>query len=206
MRRAAPWRRLPADRAREPATGRRGDRPCGRRQRSHRDRTRHDRRARAAAREALPLLEQAGDHADLVHVWDSSLRRRELPRPLRGVGARGGTGAPPRPASAGQRCHPPRFEARSSCGPRPADEALRTLDALLPDSRTPERCCRAPTCSRCSPASTRPGRSRTRQASAARELTGDDSGRVHARGHRCDSQGDHETAAVHYRAYCEAAR
>ena len=49
-------------------------------------------------RAALPLLEQAEDHAGLVHVWTALLRRRELALPLRGLCARVGAGAPPRPA------------------------------------------------------------------------------------------------------------
>ena len=50
-------------------------------------------------REALPLLEQAEDHAGLVHVWDALTRGVANWRmQLRGLCVRVGTGAPPRPA------------------------------------------------------------------------------------------------------------
>ena len=67
-----------------------------------------------------------------------SARGREHPRPLRRLGARGGAGAPPRPPRGpAQRRTSSASMPRSSHGPRPADEALRTLDALLPENPHP---------------------------------------------------------------------
>ena len=57
----------------------------------------------ALARAALPLLEQAGDHAGLVHVWYALGSASRTPRPLRGLGAGSRAGAPPRAGSPASR-------------------------------------------------------------------------------------------------------
>ena len=90
------------------------------------------------ARKALPLLELAGDHAGLVHVWSvlgygiANFRGRwddwaeageEVLRHARLAGQ----------PSAPQAAH----ELALASGSRPADEALRMLDALLPENPRP---------------------------------------------------------------------
>ena len=58
-------------------------------------------------------------------------------------------------------------------GPTPADEALRTLDSVVPANPQPwSRCSAGRSCWRCSVASMRPGRSRI-PAARRRELTGE---------------------------------
>jgi tetratricopeptide (TPR) repeat protein len=93
----------------------------------------------ALARAALPLLEQAGDHAGLAHVWEAL-----------GFGVAGTYGRNEEMVEASeQELHHARLagqhpgEALDDLalallgGPRPADEALRALDALLPESPRP---------------------------------------------------------------------
>ncbi len=90
------------------------------------------------ARTALPLLEEAADHAALVHVWKmlglgvANFRGRwedwsqAAERALRHA------------SLAGQRTtHLFALELGLASGPRPADEALQTLDALLPENPHP---------------------------------------------------------------------
>ena len=123
-------------------------------------------------REALPLLEQAGDHVAAGRVWLAlGYRRRESPRTPRGMGVRRRAGHPPR-RLAGREPHG-EFGLPTALlfGPRPADEALRTLDGALagcpprPSRAEPRRC------SRCSAGSTsEPGRA-LRPAVRLRELT-----------------------------------
>jgi class 3 adenylate cyclase/tetratricopeptide (TPR) repeat protein len=90
------------------------------------------------ARRALPLLEQADDHAGLVHVWW-----------VLGFGVANFRGRWEDWAQAAeQTLHHARLAGRRSThlfelelalasGPRPADEALQTLDALLPEDPHP---------------------------------------------------------------------
>jgi class 3 adenylate cyclase len=90
------------------------------------------------ARRALPLLEQAEDHGGLVHVWralgfgvanfrgrwdDWAQASRQALRHARLAG---------QPAA-----HLFQLGLALASGSRPADEALRTLDALLPDNPPP---------------------------------------------------------------------
>jgi len=90
------------------------------------------------ARKALPPLEEAEDHAALVHVWR-----------MLGFGVANFRGRWEDWAQAAERAlhHAHLAGLRSSrlfalelglvSGPRPADEALQTLDALLPDNPHP---------------------------------------------------------------------
>ena len=91
------------------------------------------------ARATLPVLEGVGDHAGLAHVWEAL-----------GFGVANGRGRFEEMAQAceqalrhaehgGQR---PGYALEDlgmalACGPRPADEALRALDALLRESPRP---------------------------------------------------------------------
>jgi class 3 adenylate cyclase len=90
------------------------------------------------ARKTLPLLEQAEDHAGLVHVWYAlgygvaNIRGRFEDH------AHASEQALRHSRLAGQRnsrlFH---LDTALAFGPRPADEALRTLDALLPENPHP---------------------------------------------------------------------
>src|SRR5262249_35250303 len=90
------------------------------------------------ATEALELLDPERDHAELVHAWevlgyavanfhgrmeDGAHACEEALRHARLAGF--------------QQWHPGMLEIALRMGPRPADEALRTLDALLPGSTHP---------------------------------------------------------------------
>jgi len=90
------------------------------------------------ARKALPRLEQAGNHAGLAYVW------RVLGDPVANFRGRFEEWA----HSAEQALRHTRLAGRNPStvlgldealvyGPRPADEALRTLDAVLPESPSP---------------------------------------------------------------------
>jgi class 3 adenylate cyclase len=86
------------------------------------------------ARTALPLLEQAGDHAGLVHVWSAL-----------GYGVANARGRYAEWAQAAEQAlrHARLADQRPAqlfsldltlvIGPTPADEALQTLDAVLPE-------------------------------------------------------------------------
>ena len=90
------------------------------------------------ARAALPLLEQAGDHAGLVHVWYALGFGVANIRGRYGDRVEATKEAIRRSRLAGERwtdlfvLEPALFY-----GPQPADDALRTLDALLPSNPHP---------------------------------------------------------------------
>ncbi|MGZ4359979.1 MAG: BTAD domain-containing putative transcriptional regulator, partial [Gaiellaceae bacterium] len=95
----------------------------------------------ALAHAAIPLLEQAGDHAGLVHVWwalgggvaNGRLHCEEMieahQQALRQARLAGQHGIDLRSFIG--------FGDALCDGPRPADEALRTVDRLLPDQPSP---------------------------------------------------------------------
>ena len=90
------------------------------------------------ARKALPLLEQAEDHAGLVHVWQALGYGVANFRGRFEDWAHASEQALRHARLAGQRnSHLFRLETALALGPRPADEALRTLDALLPENPHP---------------------------------------------------------------------
>ena len=89
------------------------------------------------ARAALPLLEQAEDDARTGMGLVRARRRRERPRPLRGVGAGRRAGPPPLPARRPAPLQAAGLPQALVLGPRPADEALRTLDSVLPANPHP---------------------------------------------------------------------
>ena len=93
----------------------------------------------ALARKALPLLEQTADHAGLVYVWDAlaygvanwRLRFEDY--------AHASEQALRHARLAGQRSSGLyRLDTALIHGPRPADEALHTLDTLLPENPHPK--------------------------------------------------------------------
>ena len=90
------------------------------------------------ARKALPLLEQAENHAGLVHVWYALGYGVANIRGHFEANARASEQALHHARLAGQRrAGLLGLEDGLVLGPRPADEALRTLDAVLPESPHP---------------------------------------------------------------------
>jgi class 3 adenylate cyclase len=92
----------------------------------------------ALARTALPLLEQAEDHAGLVHVWHALGFGVANVRCHYAEWAYAAEEALRHARLAGQRpTHLFNLELTLVLGPQPADEALRTLDAVLPEASHP---------------------------------------------------------------------
>ena len=132
---------LPSGRE-EPATkpGRRS-RASPRRRRSGWVRRTPPTRSSALARGGAAAARTGGrPRRPRLRLGSRSVGRRELPRPLRGAGAGCRAGArgiaPRRPAGP----HLLRPRGRPGMGPRPADEALRTLDAARREIAHPYRC------------------------------------------------------------------
>lgn len=158
----------------------------------------------ALARTALPLLEQAGDHEGLVHVWAAL-----------GYGVANAHGryaeweqaaeqALRHARLAGQRpTHLFSLELTLVFGPTPADEAVRRLDAVLPDVPHPY-----PLLFR-SHLLAMLGRfdeawPSAREASERmRELTGAPAGGEYALAEIAALAGDYETAARHLQGFCD---
>ncbi len=89
-------------------------------------------------RNALPLLERAEDHGGLAHVWDAVTMGVANWRCRFEDCAYAAQQALRHARLAGQRRSDLfRLERALAFGPRPADEALRTLDALLPETPHP---------------------------------------------------------------------
>jgi class 3 adenylate cyclase len=155
----------------------------------------------ALARAALPLLEQAGDHPGLAHVWNASSeianhrgfwleRAQSLERALQHARLAGQQPAPPLGLGFAY-----------VLGPVPADDVLRRLDEL--------------------PGASHPGHALNRARVLAmldrhadawplaldasdrlRELTGDDGGEHHV-ANVAICAGDHDTAAHYLRIRCD---
>ena len=93
----------------------------------------------ALARAALPLLEKRGDHDGLVHVWSALGFGVANVRCRYGEWAHAAEEALLHARLAGQRpTHLFSLDLTLVLGPTPADEALRTLDAVLPDVPHPQ--------------------------------------------------------------------
>jgi hypothetical protein len=154
------------------------------------------------ARKALPPLEQAENHAGLVHVWHA-LSDVANHRGRFEDHAHASEQALRHARLAGQRnSHLFRLERALAYGPRPADEALRTLDALLPENPHPRllltRAMLLTMLTRFEEAA----RIAHEAGERWRELTGDD--RVdRVLGDIAATAGRHEAAAVHLRRYCD---
>ncbi len=90
------------------------------------------------ARQALPMLERAGDHAGLVHVWRAlgfgvaNFRGRWDDWAQASEHARRHARLAGQPAT-----HLFQIELALASGTRSADDALRTIDALLPENPHP---------------------------------------------------------------------
>jgi class 3 adenylate cyclase/tetratricopeptide (TPR) repeat protein len=155
------------------------------------------------AHAALPLLERAENHAGLAYVWS-----------VLGSVVANFRGRNEQWAHAAERAiHHGRLAGHASrelfdlpaalmFGPRPTDEAILTLDAILPNNPHPEPVlCRAVLVAML-------GRSAeadeiARDASARfRDLTGDDDGEIHL-GLIAATAGRHQDAVTHFRRFCD---
>ena len=154
-------------------------------------------------RKALPLLEQAEDHAGLAHVWDALTMGVANWRCRFEDYAYAAEQALRHARLAGQRRSDLfRLERALAFGPRPADEALRTLDALLPDTPHPSllltRAWLLTMLARFEEASSIVSETGER----VRELTGDDTVDS-VLGIIATTAGDHEKAVAHQRRNCD---
>ena len=86
-------------------------------------------------------------------------------------------------------------------GPEPADELLRELDELLPESSHPVSCSTMRGCWRCSTASRKRGRSRCRRASGCASSPATNGGEHLAE--IATLAGDDESAAAYLRVHCD---
>jgi class 3 adenylate cyclase/tetratricopeptide (TPR) repeat protein len=154
------------------------------------------------ARSALPLLEEVEDHAGLVHVWTAL----GVVAATRGQGEDGALAAEQalvHARLAGQ--HISTLLGLPNAlihGPRPADEALRTIDALLPENPDPGtllwRAWLLAMLARFEEAA-----QIAREAGErCRQLAGHD-GVEHMLGSIAVTVGDHEAAVGHLRRFCD---
>jgi class 3 adenylate cyclase/tetratricopeptide (TPR) repeat protein len=158
------------------------------------------------AREALPVFEQADDHDGLLHIWRGLTRAAAM---------RGHYGeaqaATERALAYSRRTGWPPLSGPSTglpgaltLGPEPADSALRTLDAWLPDAPHPRtllfRALLLAMLARFDIAVPLADEAGAR----LKERSGDHGG--FALAGVASLAGDHETAAHHLRAYCDFLR
>ena len=155
------------------------------------------------ARKALPPLVQAGNHAGLVHVWYALSFGVANFRGRFEDCAHAAEQALRHARLAGQHnSHLFRLDHALTSGPRPADEALRTLDALLPENPHPrlllERAWLLSMLARFDESA----RSAREAGERGRELTGDDWVEVYL-ARIAATAGRHEDAAAHLRRFCD---
>ncbi len=156
----------------------------------------------ALAREALPLLEQANDHAGLAHVWNAFSEAAKhrghwgehgqaLERALHHARLAGWQTAQP-------------FDLVKAyiLGPEPADELLRTLDRLMPELSHPLRQLVRARLLAMLDRSDEAWPAALEASERLLELTGDDGGEGEL-GQAAAIAGDHETAARYLRVYCD---
>ena len=155
------------------------------------------------ARSALPLLESAENHAGLVHVWYALGFGVANNRGRYDDWAHAAEQALRHARLAGQRgYHLFRLEHALVYGPRPAGEALSTLDALLPESPHPRPLlCRAWLLAMLA-RHDESARIAREAGDRWRELTGDDEVDV-VLGYIAATGGRHEEAATHLRRFCD---
>ncbi len=155
------------------------------------------------AREALPLLELADDHAGLVHVWFALAFGVANWRMRFEDYAHASEQALHHSRLAGQRSSSHfGLESALAYGPRPADEALLTLDALLPESPHPQLLLYRAWLLTMLGRSEQASELLIKAGQQWRELTGDD-WVDYLLGFIAQTRGDHETAAVCLRRLCD---
>ena len=157
----------------------------------------------ALVRTAIPLLEQTGNHAGLVHVWNAFTFGVANWRCHYEDYAHASEQALRHARLAGQRrADLFRFDRALAYGPRPADEALREIDARLPENPHPSllltRAWLLTMLARFDEAA----QLRNDAGERWRELTGDDDVEFML-GFIAVTAGDHASAAVHFRRFCD---
>jgi tetratricopeptide (TPR) repeat protein len=152
-------------------------------------------------REAIPLLEQAGNHSGLVQVWRGLALSVANWRGQLEYMIDAAEQALAHARLAGQPItHLFGIEAALAYGSRPADEALRTLDALLPETPRPESLVRRAWL--LTMIGSDDAAEVAREASDRwREISGDASA-DNVMGHIASTVGDHKAAVDHWRRYC----
>jgi class 3 adenylate cyclase len=154
------------------------------------------------ARAALPLLEEAEDHAGLVHVWGAL----GVVAAVRGRGENGAQAAEQalvHARLAGQ--HISTLLGLPDAlihGPRPADEALRTIDALLPEDPPPGMPLWRAWLIAMLARSEEAAQIAREAGERCRQLAGHD-GVYHMLGSIAMTVGDHEAAVGHLRRFCD---
>jgi class 3 adenylate cyclase/tetratricopeptide (TPR) repeat protein len=156
------------------------------------------------ARAAIPILEEAGDHDGLVHVWHALGFGVANVRCAYAEWAEASEQALLHARLAGQRpTHLFNLEIGLVLGPRPADEALAKLDALLPESASPYplvfRAHLLAMLGRFDEA----WPSAFEASARLRELTGGADGADYTLADIATLAGDHEKAARYLRAWCD---
>jgi class 3 adenylate cyclase/tetratricopeptide (TPR) repeat protein len=154
-------------------------------------------------REAIPLLEAAGNHLGLVHVWAGLAGSVANWRGRNEDQIHAAERAIAQARLAGQPLtHLFGIEAALAYGSRPADEALRTLDALLPETPRPQSLVRRAWLLTMLDRSDEATHLMREAGDRWRELTGDDSV-DNVLGHIAATAGDHAAAVTHWRRYCD---
>jgi tetratricopeptide (TPR) repeat protein len=156
------------------------------------------------ARTALPLLEQAGDHAGLVHVWSAL-----------GYGVANAYGRYAEWAQAAEQAlrHARLADQRPAqlfsldltlvIGPTPADQALQTLDAVLPEVPHPYALLFRSQLLAMLGRFDEAWPSALEASERLRELTAGADGGEYMLAEIAALSGDHETAADHLRGWCD---
>ncbi len=157
------------------------------------------------ARAALPLLEQADDHAGLVHAWEALTMGVFNWRCHYEDYAHAAEQARQHARLAGQRRSDLfRLDRALVYGPRPADEALRTIDALLPENPHPSVLLTRAWLLTMLESFDEAAQLLSEAGRRWRELSGDDEVDWML-GWIAQTRGDHETAAVCLRRFCDFA-
>jgi hypothetical protein len=155
----------------------------------------------ALARAALPLLEQADDHAGLAHVWNAFSEAANH-RGLWGERGEAVEQAFHHARLAGWHVTHPFDLARARIlGPQPADELLRTFDRLMPESSHPLRLLIRGRLLAMLDRFAEAWPPALQASERLLELTGDDGGEEHL-AQAAAVAGDHENAASYMRIYC----
>jgi class 3 adenylate cyclase/tetratricopeptide (TPR) repeat protein len=152
---------------------------------------------------AIPLLEQEGNHAGLVQVWSALGWGVANWRGRTDDWLRASQRALEHSRLAGQPAtHLFRIESALAYGSQPADEALRTLDSLLPENPHPRVLVARAWLLAMLGRSEEAARLSRDAGERWRELTGDDWVEF-VLAHIASTDGDHVAAAAHFRRFCD---
>jgi tetratricopeptide (TPR) repeat protein len=155
----------------------------------------------ALARAALPLLEQADDHAGLVHVW-TAISESANHRGRWEEWGQSREQAVHHARLAGQPTHPLGLGTPYVLGPEPADELLLKLDQLLPESAHPGHLLNRARLLAMLDRFAEAWPLALQASERLRELTDDDGGEQYLAAIAALA-GDHETAARYLRIHCD---